>query len=150
MNKKNLKFQRLHFNDINEILALENLIFPSPWTEEMIEHEATSSYSNFYVLKNLDEKILAYFGLWVVMDEGHINNFAVHPDFRRMKLGTMLMSKIFEIGSNFGVNLYYLEVRISNESAINLYKKHGFIEAGVRRGYYINPKEDALLMTKFV
>ncbi len=149
MNKKDFIFRRLKFHDIKEILDLENLIFPSPWTEDMIEHEATSSYSNFYVLQNSKSRIIAYFGLWILTDEGHINNFAVHPDFRGQKLGSLLLEKIFELGRSAGVSFYYLEVRVSNEPAINLYKKYGFFEAGIRRKYYRNPVEDALLMTKF-
>jgi len=100
----------------------------------------------------MDEKnhVYGYFGLWVVEDEGHINNFAVVPIYQKNGLGDMMMGKIFEIGEKHKISLYYLEVRKSNQPAIKLYKKHGFFEAGIRRNYYSHPMEDALLMTKII
>ncbi len=142
-------FELLKERHINPLLNLEKIIFPSPWTVGMFKGELYSDYSNFYVLCSEDE-IVAYFGLWTVGDEGHINNFAVTPEYRNWRVGSLMLSKIFEIGNEKQVEIYYLEVRVSNISAISLYKKHGFVEAGIRKKYYSSPREDALLMTKFV
>lgn len=146
----NLRFIKLEANHIPEMMELERIIFPCPWTEEMFYHEIGSGFSNFYVLVNELKKIVAYFGLWIIADEGHVNNFAVLPEYRRQGLADLMMKKIFEIGSKEKVSLYYLEVRFSNTPAINLYKKYGFFEAGIRKNYYSQPMEDALLMTKVV
>lgn len=150
MNKKNLKFIKLSYQHIPELMNLEKIIFPCPWSEDMFYNEIGSEFSNFYVLTDEENKIVGYFGLWIIADEGHINNFAVIPEFRGCGIGKMMMEKIFEIGAKHKVSLYYLEVRISNEPAIRLYKKFGFFEAGIRKNYYSQPVEDALLMTKVV
>lgn len=150
IDKKRLSFFKLEPGHIPELLHLENIIFPCPWNEKMFKHELHSEYSRFCVLVDEQTHIYGYFGLWIVQDEGHINNFAVVPEYQRQGLGDMMIKEIFEIGKKHKISLYYLEVRKSNEPAIQLYKKHGFFEAGIRRNYYSHPMEDALLMTKII
>ena len=133
---------------IDELLVLEKRIFPDPWNKDMFINEMYSNLSSFKLLLNENKEVIAYFGLWTIQDEGHINNLAVDLSYYGKGIGDFLMNEIFKIGDKNNINVYYLEVRSSNKHAINLYKRHGFFEAGRRKNYYKNPKEDALLMTK--
>jgi len=150
MNNENLKFEHLTEEYIPYLVELEKIIFSDAWSYGMFANELESEFSNFFVLKNEKDEIIAYFGLWIVQDEGHINNFAVIPDYRSLGIANKLMEEIFNIGNEYNVSMYFLEVRKSNSPAINLYKKYGFCEIGVRKLYYRNPREDALLMMKLI
>lgn len=142
------KFVDIDFEYINSLLVLEQRIFPDPWNKDMFINEIQSELSSFKLLLNENDEVIAYFGLWVIQDEGHINNLAVDLPYRGKGIGDILMAEIFDIGKKNNLNVYYLEVRASNIHAKNLYKRYGFFEAGLRRNYYKNPTEDAILMTK--
>ena len=93
-----------------------------------------------------NEIVVGYAGMWKIQDEGHITNIAVHPEFRGVHIGKALMSQLINEARSLGVNSMTLEVRKSNIIARNLYESFGFKEAGVRKGYYADNKEDAIVM----
>jgi ribosomal-protein-alanine N-acetyltransferase len=150
MNKIKLTYRRITISDIPALIDLEEAIFPCPWTYEMFEHEVYSDYSNFFIAFDPAGEPAGYFGLWLIVDEGHINNFAVTEKYRGKGVSDDMMKKIFSMGKDADLNVYYLEARKSNVWAIELYKRHGFFEAGLRKNYYREPVEDAILMVKKV
>jgi ribosomal-protein-alanine N-acetyltransferase len=90
--------------------------------------------------------IIGFAGLWLMVDEAHITTIATHPDFRRHGLGELLLASLIDISYEIGAKWVTLEVRVSNYTAQNLYRKYGFREAGIRRRYYSDNQEDAIIM----
>jgi ribosomal-protein-alanine N-acetyltransferase len=90
--------------------------------------------------------IIGFAGLWLMVDEAHVTTIAMHPHFRRMGLGELLLVSLIDIAYNIGAKWVTLEVRVSNYAAQNLYRKYGFREAGLRHRYYSDNQEDALIM----
>ena len=129
------------------VAALERLCFSAPWTEAMLEEELYNDTASFIVAQGEDGSVLGYAGLHVILDEGYIDNVAVHPDCRRQGIADKLLDVFIRFGQ---ANLAFLtlEVRPSNTAAVALYEKNGFTEAGRRKNYYENPREDALLLTR--
>ena len=99
-----------------------------------------------YFVAELSGRVVGYIGVWKIVDEGHITNVAVSPDYRRMQIGSALLKTMLEITAEEGIVRHTLEVRTGNEAAIGLYEKFGFETAGVRKGYYEDNGEDALIM----
>ncbi len=132
---------------IGQIAALEAACFSTPWSAAMLEEELFNPQASFLVAEDGEGNILGYAGLHVVLDEGYIDNIAVEPDARRHGVASALLDVYCRFGA---ANLAFLtlEVRASNLPAIGLYEKYGFQRAGVRRGYYQRPREDALIMTR--
>ncbi len=126
------------------LAQIEARCFPMPWTQKQLEDDILSP-STVYYAAVCDGNICGYAGMWRVMDEGSITNIAVLEEHRRNGIASALLKQLLSCN----VKYVTLEVRKSNSSAINLYKKHGFDVAAVRKDYYSNPdgtKEDALLM----
>src|SRR5262249_2963931 len=90
--------------------------------------------------------IIGFAGLWLMVDEAHITTIAVHPDYRGRGLGELELASLIDIAAQIGAKWVTLEVRVSNYIAQNLYRKYGFREAGMRRRYYSDNQEDALIM----
>ena len=135
--------------DIDAVLAVEEASFTSPWTREMYLAEFDNpGVSFFYLAKTPLGEIIGFCSFWRVLDELHINNLAVAPEHRRAHAATALLSRVLEDGATMGAGRATLEVRHSNEPAQRLYERFGFTVAGVRRGYYSNPVEDALVLWK--
>lgn len=132
--------------DAAEIAEIEKLCFASPWSIESIEHEIGVNRLALYVVGEVDERIVGYVGIWLVVDEGHITNVAVHPDFRRRHIGEAIISTLIDVTERHGVLAHTLEVRASNIPAQKLYEKFGFTAMGVRKGYYEDNGEDAIIM----
>lgn len=133
---------------IPQIAALEKECFSMPWTETMLADALFDPQACFIVAEDGEEgNILGYAGLHAVLDEGYIDNIAVTPDARRHGVASALLDVFCRFGA---VNLAFLtlEVRKSNDAAIGLYEKFGFQRAGLRPGYYQNPREDAVIMTR--
>lgn len=140
-----IKMEKEHIKAVAEI---ERLCFSHPWSEENLRESFDSSCNCFYI--SLEEnKIQGYIGLTIVADEGYILNIAVHPDFRRRGIGKALIQRIIDLGVDTDLAFVTLEVRASNCPAISLYHQFGFEKVGERRDYYSNPKENAVLMTKY-
>ena len=132
---------------VPQIAALERECFSTPWTETMLNDALFDPQASFIVAEDEEGNILGYAGLHVIVDEGYIDNVAVRPSCRRMGIADRLLDVFVRFGQ---ANLAFLtlEVRPSNTAAVALYEKNGFREAGRRKGYYDNPKEDALLLTR--
>ena len=144
MNYKLVPMDRSHLAGVAE---LERLCFSAPWNEAMLEEELYNDTAYFIVAEGEDGQVLGYAGLHVILDEGYIDNVAVRPTCRRQCIADRLLDVFCRFGQ---ANLAFLtlEVRPSNTAAVALYEKHGFREAGRRKDYYENPKEDALLLTR--
>lgn len=136
-------------DDIDDICTIEKLSFGVPWTRDAFYNEFTINRCARYRVAVLDGKIIAYGGMWMMLDEAHITNIAVHPEFRGEGFGGILMKDIIETAKSGGMQSMTLEVRAKNTAALNLYKKYNFQEVAVRKGYYHNPDDDAIIMWKY-
>lgn len=134
---------------VDGVVTIENLSFKTPWTREALVYDITQNRCAKYRVILMDERVVAYGGMWVMLDEAHITNIAVHPEFRGMGFGNEIMKDIINCAINSGVKDMTLEVRASNIAAINLYNKFGFQEVAIRRGYYQDTNEDAIIMWKY-
>ncbi len=133
---------------IDGVLIVENLSFSIPWSKNAFIEEVTGNKFAIYVAARVDNVIAGYGGMWKVFDEGHITNIAVHPEFRRTGVGSALLRRLIEIAKAQGITKMTLEVRKGNIPAQKLYGKYGFAAAGLRKGYYADNNEDALIMWK--
>ena len=133
--------------DIDDILRIETLSFTRPWTREMylaeLEH---GDVSFFYVARDAVGEAIGFCSWWLVLDEVHINNLAVLPEWRRQGIAGELLRLAVGRGLDEGAKRATLEVRASNVAARQLYERFGFTRAGVRKAYYTNPVEDALIL----
>lgn len=132
--------------DIPAVVETEREAFPTPWTEEIFEHELTGNAYAHYLVAEVKGQIIGHCGMWVVLDECHITNVAVRSSMRGKGIGEALMRKAIELCKLNEVRLMTLEVRVSNETAQNLYRKLGFQDGGIRKNYYQDDREDALVM----
>lgn len=135
--------------DLDAVLAIEEASFTNPWTREMYLAELENrGVSYCFVVRGADAEVVGFCSFWHVLDELHINNVAVTPAARGQGAGTALLEHVLREGRALGARRATLEVRRSNEAARRLYERLGFVLAGVRRGYYTNPQEDALVLWK--
>lgn len=133
-------------DDIDGVLYVEREVFTTPWTREAFEIEINKNELARYIVAEKEGKIIGYGGLWLILDEGHITNIAVYPTYRGQGIGNEIVEKLIHICEQRGIYNITLEVRKSNLIAQSLYKKYGFIDCGVRRGYYSDTNEDAVIM----
>ncbi|MDO4484306.1 MAG: ribosomal protein S18-alanine N-acetyltransferase [Clostridia bacterium] len=138
--------RRMTLLDLDEVLEIENITFTPPWSRTSFEQELTRNVAARYLVAELDGKVIGYGGAWVILDESHITNIAVHPDYRGHGYGKQLTQALMQYLSNLGAAYSTLEVRVSNITAQNLYKANGFISIGKRKRYYEDNNEDAFLM----
>lgn len=129
--------------------ALEARCFSAPWSPEMIEAAVMQSNAVFLGAA-VDDVFAGHVGMLCVLDEGQICNLAVDPAFRRMGVGSALLDALKTEAARRGLAVLMLEVRASNIAAQALYEKSGFVRVGVRRGFYANPREDALLYNLYL
>jgi [ribosomal protein S18]-alanine N-acetyltransferase len=133
--------------DLGGLLAVEQASFLNPWTRDMYLAELQNpSVSHLLVAKNPSGGVVGFCGFWCVLDELHINNLAVLPEYRRQGIASKILGRVFAEGRRAGAARATLEVRRSNDVARRLYERFGFAVAGVRRGYYRQPDEDALVL----
>jgi ribosomal-protein-alanine N-acetyltransferase len=157
------RLSRLSSNfDIKRLLAIEEASFDDPWTANMFKSELSVTNCEvlgaFDVATNADEagganvfdvsdgQMQGFISLAWVIDEGEIRNIAVLPELRRRGIASLLLNAAEERAREIGVTTLYLEVRESNVAAIRLYEERGYAAVGHRRGYYRNPREDAIIM----
>src|SRR5579859_6235712 len=133
-------------DDIPAVQGVERASFPVPWPANAFRHELTQNRNARYIVAREREGIVGYAGLWLMVDEAHITTFAVLPDHRRQRIGERMLQRLFDIADQMGAEWLTLEVRVSNLAAQSLYEKYGFRRAGVRRRYYSDYNEDALIM----
>lgn len=132
--------------DVHDVAELDKLCFAMPWSEESFRQEFTENERALYIVAEIGSRIVGYAGMWVILDEGHITNVCVHPDYRKRHIGEGILRVLIAAGAQVGVERTTLEVRRSNAPAIALYEKLGFVSEGVRKGYYENNNEDAIIM----
>lgn len=131
---------------LDEVTAIERESFPQPWSRYAFLSELESNRFAHYLVACGEEEVLGYGGIWVVLDEAHITTLAVHPGYRGLGIGTLLLESLIALARQRSVERITLEVRPSNAPAQYLYRKYGFKVRGVRKRYYID--EDALIMWK--
>ncbi len=139
-------FRKMTLRDVKDVYEIEKQSFTLPWTKEAFEQEMLKNEFAYYVLAETDEGIVGFCGMWLVMDEAHITNIAILPSQRGKKLGEALMSAAMDTAKERGAKLMTLEARVSNLVALNLYRKLGFQNGGIRKGYYTDNQEDAIVM----
>lgn len=140
-----LTFSQIKESDAKELAMLDLKCFSVPWSEESFFREAKNPIAN-YVIARIDDKIVGYAGFWAVADEGQITNIAVLEEFRRQKIAHKMLLELIEKAKEKGIKTLSLEVRESNLAAINLYIGFDFKKVGIRKNYYKNPTENAVLM----
>ncbi len=141
-----MKIRSMEEKDLPRIMAIEHACFPTPWAQQSYVNELRDNdYARYFCLEE-DSKIIGYMGLWFILEEGHITNIAIHPDYQGRSLGELLMRTVIDLMALEGMERMTLEVRASNWVARNLYEKIGFVTAGVRKGYYSDNNEDAVIM----
>ena len=133
--------------DVSEVVEIERMSFTAPWSEAAFLGEILKLYSLTKVAA-LRGKIIGYICVEHIMDEGHILNLAVHPDFRRHGIGKKLLEEVMDELKKNDCRSLYLEVRVSNPGARKFYERSGFRVVGIRRNYYASPIEDADLMMR--
>lgn len=144
-----IKVAPMKLEDLNEVLEIEVLAFSTPWSRNSFLYELLENERAFYLTaKNEYGRVLGYVGMWIVFDEGHITNLATHPQYRRQGVARKLMNELIAASKERGVRYLTLEVRRTNNEAQELYQKLGFVHMGVRRKYYLDNNEDALIMWK--
>lgn len=131
--------------NLSEVYSIEEKCFPEPWSKAQFKQELRSTLSKYFVAKS-DDRIVGYVGVMFITDEAHLTTIAVCPDWQHKGIGSMLLLKAADLAIERGMRIITLEVRVSNETAINMYKKFGFEVAGRRIGYYSKIGEDALIM----
>lgn len=133
--------------DLDQVLPIEEANFSVPWTANGFFSFLIRDDARFFVAEE-DGEILGYCGVILCVDEGDITNVCVREESRRSGVGTLLVDHMIRETAKAGIRVWHLEVRKSNEQAIRLYEKFGFQQDGLRKGYYEEPKEDAVLMSR--
>jgi ribosomal-protein-alanine N-acetyltransferase len=146
MNDEVVTFRAMALRDVDRVLQIERASFTAPWSRSAFVGELTQNHFARYSVVCLGERIVGYGGMWLIVDEAHVTNIAVAPDVRGQGLGERLLRYMMALAVAQGSGRMTLEVRVSNETAQNLYRKMGFEESGVRPGYYTDNREDALIM----
>lgn len=132
--------------DIPEVLRIESLSFTTSWPTNAFWNEIHDNKLAHYYVGRMDGRIVAYGGIWVILDDSHITTIAVYPDMRGRKLGEEMLLFLVDDAIARGASWMTLEVRESNDAAQNLYKKYGFTVVSTRRAYYSDNNENALVM----
>ena len=140
-----IEIRRLQLRDLSAIEDIERASYPTPWSRSMFAGELAKP-SSICLGAFLDHRLVGYLIVSRYVDAWHVMNVAVAPDHRRRAIATALLGHLFELTSNDDRRGYALEVRVSNAGAIALYERLGFESRGVRRGYYTDNREDALIM----
>ncbi|MBO8158257.1 ribosomal protein S18-alanine N-acetyltransferase [Thermosyntropha sp.] len=148
---ENLPFiiRKMTERDIDEVVRIEQESFPVPWSKEAYLGELKNNFA-VYLVCDYEGEIAGYGGMWIVFEEAHITNIAVDKRFRGKGMGRSLLEELERIAREKNALRIVLEVRPSNHVARNLYKSVGFVETSIRKGYYSNNGEDAIVMTKLL
>ena len=142
-----LLIEPMRLEDLPAIHLIELASFSTPWPENAYRSELLTNRLASYLVVRAADRIVAYGGMWLMVDEAHITTFAVHPDWRRQRIGERLLLAFMDLARDRHAREATLEVRLSNLAARRLYEKYGFRPVGVRPRYYSDNNEDALIMT---
>ena len=146
--KHGLSIRSMELRDVDAVCEIEKLSFKTPWSKESFIEEMKAKERTRYVVAELGDTVVGYGGMWLIIDEGHITNIAVHPDYRGQKIGKKIVEGMIAVANSEGITSLTLEVSVTNTPAIKLYKNLDFKEAGIRKDYYTDTGEDALIMWK--
>ena len=138
--------RRMTSEDVRAVMDVEKASFSVPWTEETFQKEMDDNPYAYYYVAEKDGEIIGYCGLWLIIDEAHVTNIAIHPDYRGNKYGERLFRHTCKEAINHGAIQLSLEVRVSNTAAQHMYRKFGMVPGGIRKRYYTDNGEDALVM----
>lgn len=140
--------RRMIDSDLDRIDVLEHELFTSAWSKDDYIYELHDNpYGNYFVYEE-DNNIIGYVGVWIIFEQAQITTIGVDKEFQGKGIGAKLLEYAIDYADNNSCEVISLEVRVSNEKAINLYEKAGFINVNVRKGYYQDNNEDAYLMVK--
>ncbi len=142
-----LRIEPMRMEDLPAVHAIEAASFEAPWPPEAYQHDLETNRLAQYLVARIGDEIAAYGGMWLMVDEGHIITFAVHPMWRRQNIGGRLLLAFLDLARDRGAHEATLEVRLSNLPARKLYERFGFRPVGLRPRYYSDNGEDALIMT---
>lgn len=140
-----LRIERMQRSDVPRVMEIERQCFATPWHESAYLTEILNRAA-YYAVARLDDKIVGYAGMWVIMDEAHITTIGVDPQYRRQKVGERVLIAMLDEAQRRGARRATLEVRESNQVAQRLYRKYGFVSAAIRRNYYSDNGENAVVM----
>ena len=144
-----LELRKLELRDLNAIEEIERVSYPTPWSRSMFAGElAKPSSLSLGAFNTESGELVGYLVISRYVDAWHVMNVAVTPEHRRQGVARALLDRLFEVTASDERRGYTLEVRVSNEGAIKLYEAMGFVARGVRRGYYTDNREDAVIMWK--
>lgn len=144
----NVQIRIMNESDAVEVAKISTLSFSSPWSTESYIQEIKNPVA-LYLVAVINDDIVGFIGTWNVLDESHITNVAVHPNFRKQKIGSLLLENLINTCEKLqNTSSFDLEVRASNIPAQKLYSKFNFKNNGIRKGYYTDNKEDAILMCR--
>lgn len=132
--------------DLEAVYELSKTCFSMPWSLDSLTKELTNPVAQYQVAE-IGNQIIGYGGLWCVMDEGEITNIAVANAYRQRGIGQAILQALLSVAKENNLKVIYLEVRTSNSAAIKLYEKAGFKCVGIRKHYYSQPVEDAVIMS---
>lgn len=138
--------RRMTEADLDAVTAIEAAIFPTPWNRSAFEHELRENPAARYFVAEKEGRVIGFCGSWIIIDESEITNIAIIEEERGHGYGRQLLTHAMQYVANLGACCMTLEVRVSNERAQNLYRSLGFLKVGVRKKYYEDNREDALLM----
>lgn len=142
-----LRIEEMRLDDLPAVHAIERASFTSPWPPNAYRSELETNRLASYLVARIDGEIVAYGGMWLMVDDAHITTFAVHPAWRRQRIAERLLLALLDLAVARRANEATLEVRLSNLAARRLYEKYGFRPVGLRPRYYSDDNEDALIMT---
>lgn len=148
INIDDVKVRHMNILDIDDVMNVETQCFKIAWSKESFEYEIKENNKALYVIAEYQGTVLGYAGLWKILDEGHITNIAVLQDFRKNGIATLMLTTLLDLAQKDSVNSFTLEVKKTNDVAINLYQNLGFRACGVRKGYYKDTNDDAIIMWK--
>ena len=144
------KIRPMEPQDLIAVWEIERLCFSIPWTKNAFLIEISDNRCARYLVAHIGGKVIGYGGMWLMIDEAHITNIAVHPSFRKKGVGHAVLKALIDVALRNDADKMTLEVRVSNREALSLYESMGFVGAGIRKRYYSDNNEDALIMWKTI
>ncbi|HLS60026.1 MAG TPA: ribosomal protein S18-alanine N-acetyltransferase [Virgibacillus sp.] len=141
-----LVIRKMNIIDIDEVMEVEKASFTEPWPKEIFAQEVLKNDYAYYFIAQLNNKVIGYAGMWVVIDDAQITNIAIIPQYRGLKIGEKLFEYVCQQAMKMSVKRLSLEVRVSNVIAQGMYRKFGFVPGGIRKNYYTDNQEDAIVM----
>ena len=144
---KNVYVVTMQKDDVDEVFHIEELVHPNHhWSKDSFYNELANNLAHYYCVKDENNKVIAYLGAWHILEEAHITTVAVHPDYRNLQLAQVIIIKTIEDCYKNMIKYITLEVRESNIPAISLYEKFLFESIGMRKNYYQDNGENAIIM----